>query len=210
MKVKDKYGVFIIETLRLEDEKKRQDGLIIKDILDLCEIPNDYYYIRTSHELIELIKEFENSEFRYLHISCHADSSQLEFTFEALFFYEVAEIIKDSIKGKRVFISACEASNFNFAKSIVSNNGCLSLIGSPNKINFDKSAVFWSSFYHLMKENDERRMGQPEIKEVLQSLVNIHGMPINYYSFIRGVDNEIKENFIRPNRAIETTKRKIR
>ena len=151
MQYKNRYGVFIIETLSLEDEKNgRLDGQILKDILDLCEIPNDYYYIRTSHELEEIINEFEESKLRYLHLSCHASESQIAFTFENLFFREVAEIIGSKLKNKRIFISACEASNFEFAKCIIPKFGCTSLIGSPDKINFDKAAVFWSSFYHLM------------------------------------------------------------
>lgn len=207
MNLKDKYGVFIIETLSLEDEKEnRYDGLILRDILEICKIPNEYYYIRTSQELEELINEFEKSEFRYLHISCHADLNQISFTFDTLFFRDLVGIIKDKINNKRVFISACEASNIDFAKEIIPNTGCTSLIGSPDKINFDKSAVFWSSFYHLMNEDNNQRMGQLEIRKVIQSLVDIHNIPINYYSFIRGNDKEISELLIRPKKKIEKVK----
>ena len=207
MHATDKYGVFIIETLKLEDEKNGNlDGQILKDILDLCDIPNEYYYIRTKQELEEIIIEFESSEFRYLHLSCHANESQIGFTFENLFFSEIEEIIGDYINNKRIFISACKASNFEFAQTLIPKTGCTSLIGSPDKIDFDKSSVFWSSFYHLMNEKDSNRMGQPEIKKVLQSLVDIHDIPINYYSFIRGNSEELSQNLIRPKKKIQKTK----
>ncbi|MCK0109549.1 hypothetical protein MWU58_09605 [Flavobacteriaceae bacterium S0825] len=211
MDATDKYGVFIIETLKLKDEKKGNlDGQVLKDILDLCDIPNEYYYIRTRQELEEIIIEFEASEFRYLHFSCHANDSQIGFTFESLFFSEFEEIIGEYLNNKRVFMSACKASNFEFAKTLIPRTGCTSLIGSPDKINFDKSSVFWSSFYHLMNENDSDRMGQPEIKKVLQSLVNIHNIPINYYSFIRNNKKELNQNLIRPNKKIQRTRLAIK
>ncbi|WP_416865246.1 MAG: hypothetical protein ACMVP2_22810 [Imperialibacter sp.] len=210
MDTKHKYGVFIVESLTLDDEKNGLlDGQILRDILDLCQIPNEYYYIRTSHELQEIINEFDKSEFRYLHLSCHADKTQIAFTFEELFFYEVAELIKSKLKNKRVFISACEACNFEFAKTLIPSSGCYSLIGSPTKINFDKSAVFWSGFYHLMNETNNIRMGQPEIRTVLQKLVDTYDIPINYYSFISNNNSELKENLLRPNIEIKSTKKTV-
>ncbi|MGI8641274.1 MAG: hypothetical protein ACR2MG_15165 [Pyrinomonadaceae bacterium] len=105
---------------------------------------------------------------------------------------------------KRVFISACEASNFEFAKTLIPSSKCSSLIGSPDTINFDKSVIFWSSFYHLMYEANKKSMKQPDIKKVLQKLVDLHNSPINYYSFIRDNNNQLKENLIRPNQKIKT------
>lgn len=201
----DIYGVFIIESLKLEDEQvDRRDGLILKDILDLCKIPCIYFYIRTAKELGEIINEFELSEYRYLHFSCHANATQIELTFEKLLFGDFADLIKHHLEERRVFISACEASNFEFAKTLIPSSKCFSLIGSPNTINFDKAAVLWSSFYHLMYESNKKSMKQPGIKKVLQELVDLHNTPINYYSFIRGNNGQLRENLIRPNQKIKT------
>ena len=170
----DKYGVFIIESLTLEDEETgKTDGEILQTVLDICEIENRYFYIRTSHELEEIVKEFQKSEYRYLHLSCHASSEEIAFTFESLYFHEVADILNPYLAGKRIFLSACSAANIEFAKTLVSTSKSYSLIGSPEPIRFDKSAVFWSSYYHLMFNQNERRMGQPEMKRAIQKLVNL-------------------------------------
>lgn len=210
MDSKDKYGVFIIESLSLENEiNGDMDGQILKDILDLCRIPNDYYYIRTSKELKKIILEFQKSNFRYLHFSCHANESHLSLTFDNLTYNQFSEVISKVLKNKRLFISACKASNFEFAKEFIPSSGCTSVIGSPNKIIFDKSAVFWAGFYHLMNEQDSKRMGQPEIKKIIQNLVNSFNIPINYYSFIRNNKKELRENLIRPNTKLESKKVRI-
>ncbi len=202
----DKYGVFIIESLKLSDEQDyRRAGLILKDILDLCKIPCEYFYIRTAKELKEIINEFELSQYRYLHFSCHASETQIELTFEKLLFVEFANLTKYHLNERRVFISACKASNFEFVKTLIPSSKCFSLIGSPDTINFDRAAIFWSSFYHLMYEANEKSMKQPDIKKVLQKLVDLHNNPINYYSFIRDNNKELKENLIRPNQKIKTS-----
>jgi len=211
MNPKDKYGVFIIESLTLENEKMGEfDGQILKDVLDLCKIPNDYYYIRTTIELREIINEFKKSDYRYLHLSCHANETQISLTFENLFYSQLAAIIGNNLNNKRLFISACKACNFDFAKSFMPSTGCYSIIGSPNKIHFDKSAVFWAGFYHLMNEQNSKRMGQPEMKEVIQKLINLYNIPINYYSFIQNNKTELRENLLRPNKQSISEKKNIR
>jgi len=210
MDSKDKYGVFIIESLTLKNEIKGDiDGQILKDILDLCRIPNDYYYIRTRKELKEIILEFRKSDLRYLHFSCHANEHNVSLTFDNLTYNQFSKIVSKELNNKRLFISACEASNFDFAKEIIPSSGCTSVIGSPNKINFDKSAVFWAGFYHLMNEQDSQRMGQPEKKKNIQNLVDSFNIPINYYSFIRNNKKELRENLLRPNKTLESRKIKI-
>ncbi len=75
------YGVFIIESMDLKNEREgKLPGYALKTILDLSDIPNDYYYIRTKAELKRIIKEFKKSDFFFLHISCHGDEKGLEFT----------------------------------------------------------------------------------------------------------------------------------
>lgn len=207
MDSKDKYGVFIIESLSLENEINGDlDGQILKDVLDLCRIRYEYYYIRTSKELKEIILEFRKSDLRYLHFSCHANENHVSLTFDNLTYNQFSKIVSQKLNNKRLFISACKASNFEFAKEFIPSSGCTSVIGSPNKINFDKSAVFWAGFYHLMNEQDSRRMGQPEIIKIIQNLVSSFNIPINYYSFIRNNNKELRENLFRPNKKLESKK----
>lgn len=69
--------VFIIESLSLHDERnERFEGRILKQILRLGGKESRYYYIRTRRELEKIVILFGKSGFRYLHISCHGNTTQ--------------------------------------------------------------------------------------------------------------------------------------
>lgn len=203
------YGVFIIESLSLFDEQKLTDGQILNQILDLFGIPSRYYYLRTAQELEEIIKEFKNSEFRYLHLSCHGDKEQVCLTLDNLFYYELAELVGPYLKSRRLFVSACEVANFNFAKEFIPKHKCFSVIGSPMKIDIPQSAIFWSSFYYLIYEANENKMKQRDLIKVIEKLAQLFKMPINYYSFIKGDYNSLYEFTINPNSKTQKTKHSI-
>lgn len=70
--------VFIIESLELEDEKRNCfEGKILSQILYLSGKKSIYYYIRKKRELEEIVSEFHQSEYRYLHISCHGNENHM-------------------------------------------------------------------------------------------------------------------------------------
>src|SRR4051794_9671160 len=77
--------VFIIESLDLDDEKEQRfEGKIISQILALSGKQCEYYYIRTRREFEEMLKQFANSGYRYLHLSCHGSSRALQTTYDAI------------------------------------------------------------------------------------------------------------------------------
>lgn len=199
------YGVFIVESLSLKDEKsKRLDGYILKQILDLCKIKNQYFYIRTEVELRKIIEKFNESKLRYLHLSCHGSSNMIHLTFDPLFFDDLTDIIGPYIKNRRVFLSACNSTNIALAKELIIHCQCYSVIGSPKKIGFDQSAVFWSGFYQRMNEIDSDSMKQSNMLALIEKLSTAFELPINYYSFKRLENKDfdktkIKEYLIRPN-----------
>lgn len=202
---KTKYGVFIIESLSLKDEKnKRLDGFILKQILDLCKIENQYFYLRTEVELRKIIRKFKDSNLRYLHISCHGSSNMIQLTFDPLFFDDLTDIVGPYIKNRRVFLSACNSTNLELAKELIINCQCYSVIGSPEEIGFDQSAVYWSGFYQRMNEIDSDNMKQTDLLSLIEKLSTAFELPINYYSFKR-LENKnfdktrLREFLIRPN-----------
>ena len=68
-----KPDVFILESLRLEEEHDRKkEGLLLSRSLRIYRKRPIYYYFRTERELEELAKLFQKSCYRYLHISCTA------------------------------------------------------------------------------------------------------------------------------------------
>jgi hypothetical protein len=182
-KVSTKPEVFIIESLRLEDEEEnRQEGEILARMLKLAgKRDTKYYYIRTERELDEIIDLFDDSEYRYLHISCHAGRRSMSTTFDTIQYETLGEKLHGLLEGRRVFVSACEMSNERLAAAVLKETGCNSLIGPKKAINFDDSAAFWTTFYHRMFKHDDRRMKHREIEIYVRELSKLFGEPINYF-----------------------------
>lgn len=145
-----------------------------------------YYYIRTEREFDEIIDLFDESQYRYLHISCHADKRSMSTTFDTIYYEKLGEKLHHVLEGRRVFVSACQMSNERLAAALIKDTGCNSLIGPKRAIAFDDSAAFWATFYHLMFKQDDYQMKHREIEFYVRALSNLFGEPINY--FRRNVD----------------------
>jgi hypothetical protein len=180
-----KYGVFIIESMDLENEGKgKLDGYALKTILDLCGIKNEYFYIRTKLELAEIILEFEKSELRFLHIACHGNDKELALTFESIDFMEFGRMVGDILYHRRLFLSACQVAVFELAEQFIPRFHTYSIIGTPDDIDYDKAAIFWSSFYYLMYSLDTSQMIQVDILPTLQNVSRLFTVNLNYFSII--------------------------
>ncbi len=183
---KPKYGVFIIESMDLENERQGNlDGLALKKILDLCDIPNDYYYIRTILELEIVIEKFKESDLGFLHVACHGNEEALCLCFEDIIFEEFELLIGKHLKYRRLFLSACKVARFELAKYFIPQYHAYSVIGPPDNIDFDKAAVFWSSFYYLMYSNDQDQMFQVDLLPTLETITKTFKLRLNYFSIIK-------------------------
>ncbi len=180
---RSKPDVFIIESLSFDDEAhERYEGKLLSNILKLNGKNPIYFYIRTRRELDEVMDRFEDSKYRYLHISCHGSSNSMETTLDSISFKELGEIIRPCLDYRRLFLSACSMVNEALAKKMLVNSKCHSLIGPYEPVNFSDAAIFWSSFYHLMFNVNDNSMKLKEIQASLKKLTNLFGVPINYYS----------------------------
>ncbi|THD30703.1 MAG: hypothetical protein DI588_14840 [Flavobacterium johnsoniae] len=193
-----KYGVYIIEFLRDGDYS---DGDNLHEILKLSCIPTKYEWVDTKEDLQLALENFERSKYRYLHISCHADETGLEINSDEITNAEFERMTKGKLKNKRLFLSACRGANRDLASRIVSNNKAYSLVGIPVNLYFDKSALFWPSFYHLVNEIDEKKMRRLQIIDVLKKLVNLFNIPVNYYSRINNSPDYMRRLKIRVGRT---------
>lgn len=181
-----KYGVFIIESLRKGDYF---DGRNLSEILDLSGVLNIYKEVNTKGDFIKAIDAFSKSKLRYLHISCHADMKGIEINDEDVSNTELSVIFKNKINRKRIFLSACKGSNRNMATAVISKCGGKSVIGTPINLHFDKAALFWPSFYHVIYCDDNKRMNKRNLSAVLKKCVDLFEIPINYY---HGIDGKLK------------------
>jgi hypothetical protein len=174
-----KYGVYIIESLRSDDYF---DGETLHDILKLSDIPSRYKWVESIEDLKNKLKLFGLSNYRYLHISCHADETGIEINGEELSNKELQELTSKYLKDKRVFLSACKGANLDLASKLIIENGAISVIGTPINLRFDKSTLFWPSFYHAMNEIDNTKMRKEDITNILRKCVDLFEVPINYYN----------------------------
>lgn len=212
--MKSEYGVFIIESL---DDGDYFDGEVLKEVLELAKVQVEYKKIHDKIELKDALKEFSESQFRYLHISCHASDEIIQLTDETLVYQEFGELVSEKIRNKRIFLSACNAGNEKFASMMI-RYGAYSVTGSPIKIHFDKAVLFWASFFHVVNYLDEvlnydyePSMRRNEIKAALKSCVELFQIPINYFSYIKEDPNKMRRLEIKPTLPMKsiTDSRKI-
>lgn len=185
--------LFIIESLKLSDEENgSHEGEILARTLRLSgKDKTKYFYIRTERELDEIIDIFEDSEYRYLHISCHANAKSMGTTFDSITFDSLREKLDNCLDGRRVFVSACQMANKALAEALLNNTGCYSLIGPANKINMDDAAAFWVTFYHLIFKLNDNAMKRSNIQHYIKELSSLFEEDINYYS----ADASTKQGF---------------
>ncbi len=175
--------IFIIESLKLKDEEDgHQEGQLLSKMLHLSgKTKTKYFYIRTKKELDEIIDLFDESTYRYLHLSCHANKSGMATTFDDLSYEEMGEMLAPCLKGRRVFVSACQMANKRCAKALLKNTGCFSLVGPAKKINIDDAAAFWIAFYHLMFKADAKAMKHSKLEHYVTELTALFEEPISYF-----------------------------
>jgi hypothetical protein len=174
--------VFIVESLGLADEAgERREGAVLAAVLKMCGKNPLYYYIRTKAELELMAKEFEDSGYRYLHISCHGSAKSLELTLDSVSYQEFAKIFRRRLSNRRLFVSACSAGNDLFAQAVSAQNKDLKSIAAPsNDIQFDHAVAFWSSFYVKTFSLNADSMNSDRIVGVLGPLAALFGEPVHF------------------------------
>ncbi len=191
--------VFIVESLAFDDEKhNRYEGKIISSILELNEKPSEYYYIRTKAELIEITDIFYESDYRYLHLSCHGDARSMATTLDRIAFAELGEILRPHLRDRRLFVSACEMVNDDLARAIIPSSGCYSIIGPSREVAFSDAAILWASFYHLMFNYNFQSMKREGLVKYCQRIAKLFEVPLNYYSASRNQESGFKLTPIKP------------
>ena len=167
--------IFIVESLEFEDERaQRFEGRIISQILALSGKKCEYCYIRTKRELKALLEQFASSHYRYLHLSCHGNSKSLFTTLDPVPFSELGPLIRPHLRKRRLFVSACLATNATLADAIMPDSGCFSILGPDEKIYFGDAAALWASFYHVMFSADSEAMKYKTIKAKAQEVSNMY------------------------------------
>jgi hypothetical protein len=182
-KITTKPDVFIIESLDFDDEKEeRFEGRIISQILALSGKSCKYFYIRTKRELENVLTLFAQSQYRYLHLSCHGNDNgkTMHMTLDAVPFSTLAPILTPHLRNRRLFLSACSMTNDALAKRLMPRSGCYSILGPEKTIRFPDAAIFWASLYHVLFTADSSVMTHEVIRATTQQTATMYGVPFNY------------------------------
>jgi hypothetical protein len=182
--------VFIIESLTKNDEDaKRFEGMVLSDMLRLTGKNPKYYYFQSKDELPHLIGLFRQSQYRYLHISSHASSTDIGITEGAVTYSEFSNIFKDQLKLRRLFFSACQVGNENFVNTLsAQNKGMHSIVAPAQNIEFSHAAAIWSSLYISLFAENDNSMKHSDIKKRLMALRSLFPVDFYYATYISKKD----------------------
>ena len=140
-----------------------------------------YYYLRTEHELGRILKLFDESRYRYLHLSCHGDEKSIATTFDDnIEFQELGAIVNPHLRGRRLFVSSCDVVGERFAQAIMPS-GCLSIIGPTEEVTFDEATVLWAALYHLAFFRGDQTMSRKDLEVILKDLAPLLALRVAYY-----------------------------
>lgn len=176
--------VFIVESLDPDDEGNgRFEGSSIIHLLRLHGKNPIYRYVRTRQHFEDALIEYARSDYRYLHISAHAETEGMITTNqEEIDYDELASLLSPSLSGKRLFLSACSMVHEDMAKELITKTGCVSVVGPREDILFSDAAVFWPSIYHKMFTSKRSSMNHKNLKKNLQAVSNLFKVEIGYFS----------------------------
>ena len=190
-----KAETFILESLSEDDElNQRLDGKVLYEVLRLQGKKPVYYYFRTQTELIRFSDIFRQSGYRYLHLSCHGNDSQLLFTFGQTDYDLFASIFEGKLNNRRLFISGCNLGNIEFAKAVFSKSGGMYSVTAPTrKVFFSQTTAFWPAFYYMMHAWDNSARKKQRLEHVLQRLSQIFEIPMAHYFKNTGKQGAVDE-----------------
>jgi hypothetical protein len=187
-------GVFIIESTDNDDEEHdRKEGKALTAMLDLAKRPVLYRYIRTKKELEKMLRQFEATTYRYLHLACHGNKREIALNCDELSLEELAARLVPFMHKRRLFISACQGAQLALAKPLLAASKCYSVIGPAEDIGFHDSAIAWASFYVLMSKKDPERMVRQDIEQNLERVCAFYGVSFN--AFFKEDGEVVTRNF---------------
>lgn len=184
-------SVCIVESLEFLQEDSHREGEIIARTLRLSEKKTHYTYLRSVDELKCFSVEFGASDYRYLHLSCHGNRDNFFTTTGKISAVDFAEVLIPHVNKRRVFLSACLAAKSDFARTLLENSDCWSVVAPVNTIYFDDAAIFWTAFYHLMFKSNPDSMRRSDIELTVEKCAKLVGEQFRF--FYRDSNKKVRE-----------------
>ena len=195
--------VFIVETLDPDDEGNgRFEGSNVSHVLLLHGKHPMYRYVRTRAQFRGAIREFARSDYRYLHISAHADRNGISTTnLDQISNADLAEYLNPALRGKRLFMSACSAVHEGMAGLLFPTTGCISIVGPRTDVRFTEAAVFWPAVYHLIFTQDSERVTRAALKDALQKVSGLFEIEIAFFAKSKTLKQGYSADILKPLKA---------
>lgn len=188
-----KVGVFIIESRKIIEERKgKRQGLILTEMMTLLGIKFEYRYIRTTKELNEMVKQYYDSKFRYLHLSMHGvisrnrkPVSKFSLSLEQVSYDAFGKIIikkwDDGGLKRRLFISACHVVDNITTQFENKRNSFISIVAPSVNIKTKVAPLAWATFYNNMFAIEKESMANNDIKENLNRICGFFNVKFKGY-----------------------------
>jgi|ERR1700681_86538 len=197
MSSSSKPEVFIIESLDLRQEKLGfGEGQMLCQLLRMMEKEPLYYYIRTKQELRAMAREFEQSRYRYLHISCHGTPEQFDLSLDAVTFGTFARIFRPVLHNRRIFLSACDIAQADLADKLFRDldTAPYSMTGPTEEIYFSDAAAIWASLYNLLFQDDSQTISGTRLREHLTKLCELNNVTFAHFARTNSSPHYIEHN----------------
>jgi hypothetical protein len=188
-----KVGLFVVESRKIKEEAKgKRQGLVLTEMMALLGIKSEYRYIRTQKELEEMVSQYYDSKFRYLHFSMHGVTDgkgkpvgKFSFALDRVTYDAFCKPLLWDIANKegkrRLFISACHVMEDLIDYFEARNNSFVSIIFPSEKIETSVAPLAWATFYHNMFTLEKRSMSNAHIKENLNNVCRFFGVRFKAY-----------------------------
>ena len=108
-----------------------------------------YRKVKDADDFENALNDYKQSKYRFLHISCHGNKSQVFFEEGMVDYLGFGNLFANhSLPVTRIFFSACCLGNLALSKAIITANKAVhSIVAPTQKIPFDLALIAWSSFY---------------------------------------------------------------
>lgn len=141
-----RFEVFIIES------STEEDGYVLYRQLKLLGGNPRYIKVACLNDLAAALVLFRQSNYRFVHISCHGDKAQEKIMIgeEWHTYDKVVSLFPRCFKSRRVSFSACELGNDTLTRELNSRNHWIHSIVAPSvEVDPKISAAYWVAFYTL-------------------------------------------------------------
>jgi hypothetical protein len=174
------HDFYIIESLKDGDV---EDGLIFNEALDSIKKVPKYKNVKNIEEFKDALKDFENSRYKYLLISSHADEENLQLTDEDIN-AEDFEDFEIKFDQRRIFMSTCYGGSFLFAKYFI-RNGAYSVVGTPDKLKQIVAIGMWPTMLIVFERLSNTILKFSELNKTMRLMSEVYQINLHYYSFLR-------------------------